>query len=275
MVAHVWGQHKPDTLMTLPRAVVWPWLACSGALISNNNRISWQVAYKQHSFILTWLVCHTLCRSLCLHLKLLCFCSHSCVICLFVTSFPSSFSLLAPAMEREKCNALKGAFCSCKICKSCLSLSAFFFWCKSLFFLLFCSSVTAWWLSHTCFSPANFRSRRESSKSKSKACGTERYCGIWWDTLKSRILNYSAVRLGDGRARSHYRKDRVRPSWIGLGREGLQGCWITSSWKSHMTGSHMLLSFVYTPHIAVQQQHVHTVKQTLTQAVWFFICVFV
>ena len=36
-----------------------------------------------------------------------------------------------------------------------------------------------------------------------------------------------------------------------------------------MTGSHMLLSFVYTPHIAVQQQHVHTVKQTLTQSVWF------
>lgn len=36
-----------------------------------------------------------------------------------------------------------------------------------------------------------------------------------------------------------------------------------------MTSSHMLLAFVYTPHIAVQQQHVHTVKQTLTQSVWF------
>lgn len=142
MVAHVLLQHKPDTLMILLRAVVWPWLACSGTLISNNNRISWQVAYKQHSFILTWLVCHTLCRSLCLHLKLLCFCSHSCVICLFVTSFPSFFFSfwLLPLIER---NAMrwKGAFCSCKICKSCLSLSAFFFFfffdAKAFFFFSF------------------------------------------------------------------------------------------------------------------------------------------
>lgn len=80
---------------------------------------------------------------------------------------------------------------------------------------------------------------------------------------------------GMGKPRSHYRKDRVRPSWIGLGREGLQGCWITSSWKSHMTGSHMLLSFVYTPHIAVQQQHVHTQSNKRSLRQCGFICVFV
>lgn len=50
---------------------------------------------------------------------------------------PPFFSLLAPAIEREKCNALKGAFCSCKICKSCLSLSAFFFDAKAFFFSFF------------------------------------------------------------------------------------------------------------------------------------------
>lgn len=59
-------------LLVFPCGVRWPWPVCSGALISNNNSISWQPACKQHSFILTWQPCRTLsiplslCVSFCL-----------------------------------------------------------------------------------------------------------------------------------------------------------------------------------------------------------------
>lgn len=42
------------------RVLAWPWPVCSGALISNNNSLSWQLMCKQHSFILTWQPCHSL-----------------------------------------------------------------------------------------------------------------------------------------------------------------------------------------------------------------------
>lgn len=79
---------------------------------------------------------------------------------------------------------------------------------------------------------------------------------------------------GEGNIAAQERSGEIKPNWLGEGREGLLRCWITRSCKSHMTGSHMLPSFVYTPHIAVQQQHVHTVKQMLTQSVWlhFGVC---
>lgn len=50
----------PNIFITLPCVPVWPWPVCSGALISNNNSLSWQPMCKQHSFILTWQPCHSL-----------------------------------------------------------------------------------------------------------------------------------------------------------------------------------------------------------------------
>lgn len=58
-----------------PCVPVWPWPVCSGALISNNNSLSWLPMCKQHSFILTWQPCHSRSVSfslICLHLSFVC-----------------------------------------------------------------------------------------------------------------------------------------------------------------------------------------------------------
>lgn len=62
----------PNIFIMLVCVPVWPWPVCSGALISNNNSLSWQPMYKQHSFILTWQQCHSLSvvLSVCLCLSL-------------------------------------------------------------------------------------------------------------------------------------------------------------------------------------------------------------
>lgn len=251
MAAHVLLQHSLDTLIILVSAVTWPWLVCFGALISNNNRIRWQVVYKQHSFILTWLLCRSLSFSqsspfvpIChLHLSP---CSYS------------FFFLVTPAIDR---NAFKGAFCSCKICKYCLSLSAFF-WSKSPFFF---ACLSLWWLSHAFFfffffsSSANFRlTGIQNVEHRNNMRFEEIFSnqGLW------------KTRLGDGEIQNDTTAktgwDKVELAWGGKGYSAAGSRVL----ESHMTGGHMLLSFVYTPHIAVQQQHVHTVKQTLKQSVW-------
>ena len=63
------------------------------------------------------------------------------------------------------------------------------------------------------------------------------------------------------------------------GRKWLQCCSLTSSRKSHMTGSHMLLAPVYTLHAALQRTHTHPCTQLSTSSLWISVallsCVFI
>lgn len=106
----IWN-NMPNIFIALLCVPVWPWPVCSGALISNNNSLSWQPMCKQHSFILTWQPCHSL--SVFLFLSLIC------LRLSLVWSHPLRIFLI---LYQPSLNLLSSAVClSLTLMSSCLS----------------------------------------------------------------------------------------------------------------------------------------------------------
>lgn len=87
-------------------------------------------------------------------------------------------------------------------------------------------------------------------------------------------MSYSAVRLGDGKAKIalQERQGETELNWLGEGRVTrlLDHEFLKESydWQSHAA-----VLCVHTSHCSAATARTHTVKQTLTQAVWFHLCV--